>query len=110
VQCLVAGQVITLNEVALAALLETQEGPVGRYVQGIAETVVTAAQFQFDEYFHGVLPAEQDIDFRMDGSSATIGYVDSPSKTKTKRIARAEAEGKLSDPPIRKALDQVRGR
>jgi hypothetical protein len=63
---------------------------------------------QFDDYFHGVLPAEQDIDFSMDGSTATVGYVDAPNKSKSRRLAAAEAEGKLTNPPIRQALERVR--
>jgi hypothetical protein len=97
---------VILNETAIAALLETQEGPVGRFVQRVAEAVVVQAQVQFDDYFHGVLPAEQDIDFSMEGSTATIGYV--AGKSKTTRLAAAEAAGKLTNPPIRQALDRIR--
>jgi hypothetical protein len=99
---------VTLYEANLRALLETQEGPVGRYVQRTAEAVVVQAQNQFNDYFHGVLPAEQDIDFSMEGSTATVGYVDSPGKNKARRLAAAEAEGKLTNPPIRQALERVR--
>jgi hypothetical protein len=99
---------VTLYEGALRALLDTQEGPVGRYVQRVAEAVVVQAQVQFDDYFHGVLPAEQDIDFSMEGSTATVGYVDGPGKSKSRRLAAAEAEGKLTNPPIRQALERVR--
>ncbi len=99
---------VTLHEGALKALLETQEGPVGRFVQRIAEAVVVQAQIQFDDYFHGVLPADQDIDFSMEGSTATIGYVDDPGKTKAKRLAAAEAAEKLDIPPIQSALERIR--
>jgi hypothetical protein len=98
---------VTLYEPALRALLDSQEGPVGRYVERVAEAVVVQAQAQFDDYFHGVLPAEQDIDFSMEGSTATVGYVG--GKSKTRRLASAEAEGKLTNPPIRQALERVRG-
>lgn len=99
---------VILNQAALATLLETQEGPVGRFVQRVAEAVVVAAQVQFEEYFHGVLPAERDIDFSMRGSSAVIGYVGGETKHKTARLAAAEAEGRLRVPPLTHALDVVR--
>ena len=99
---------VILNNAALTALLETEIGPVGRFVQRTAEAVVVAAQLQFDEYFHGVLPAERDIDFSMRGSSAIIGYVGGEDKHKTARLAAAEAGNQLSDPPLTKALDTVR--
>jgi hypothetical protein len=79
---------------------------VGRFVERVAESVVAQAQLQFDEYFHGVLPAEQDIDFSMSGSTATVGYVG--GKSKTQRLAAAEAQGKLTNPPIAQALERVR--
>ena len=99
---------VTLYEPALEALLDSQEGPVGQYVQRIAEAVVVNAQVQFDEYFHNVLPAGQDIAYNMDGSTAEVGYVDAASKSKAKRLAAAEASGRLTNPPIRQALERVR--
>ena len=97
---------VTLYEGALAALLDSQEGPVGQYVQRTAEAVVAHAQVQFDEYFHGVLPARQDIGFSMEGSTATVGYKDSGSKSR--RLAAREAAGLLEKPPIGRALENVR--
>ena len=99
---------VTLYEGALRALLESQEGPVGQYVERVAQAVVVQAQVQFDDYFHGVLPAGQDIDFSMEGSTATVGYVDAAGKSKSRRLAAAEAQGKLTNPPIRQALDRIR--
>jgi len=98
---------VILNERALAALLETQEGPVGRFVERIAEAVVVQAQLQFDEYFHHVLPARQDIIFSMQGSTATVGYSASAGP-KSERLAQAEEARRLTHPPIRNALESVR--
>jgi len=98
---------VILNERALAVLLETEAGPVGREVERIAEAVVAHAQTQFDEYFHGVLPARQDIIFSMDGSTATVGYSASAGP-KAERLAAAEENRRLDKPPIRQALQAVR--
>jgi len=98
---------VIINDRALAALLETENGPVGRFVQRTAESVVVHAQSQFDAYFHYVLPARQDIVFSMDGSTAAIGY-SATTGPKSERLARAEAEGRLDKPPIQQALDAVR--
>lgn len=97
---------VILNEAGIARLFEAPEGPVARFVGRTAEAVVALAQVQFDEYFHGVLPAERDIGFSMNGSRATIGYVS--GKSKTQRLAAAEAEGKLTNPPLTQALDRIR--
>lgn len=98
---------VVLNQAALKVLLDSQEGPVGRFVQRTAEAVVAHAQSQFDDYFDHVLPARQDIVFSMDGSSAAIGY-SANTGSKSGRLARAEAEGRLTNPPIQQALDAVR--
>jgi len=98
---------VILNEGALTTLLNTQEGPVGRFVERISEAVVAHAQTQFDEYFHGVLPARQDIIFSMDGSTATVGYSASAGH-KAERLAAAEKNKRLDRPPIQQALDAVR--
>jgi hypothetical protein len=42
---------VTLNEVALKALLEVEQGPVGRLVSGKAEEVVQAARDRVFEIF-----------------------------------------------------------
>ena len=42
----------------------------------------------------------------MEGSTATIGYNDAGNKSR--RLARAEAEGRLTNPPIQTALAAVR--
>lgn len=98
---------VILNAAALEALLETQEGPVGRFVERIADAVIVNAEVQFDEYFHGVLPPKQNILSRMDGSTATIGY-SRTAGSKAERLAQAEAAGKLTNPPLQQALEAVR--
>jgi hypothetical protein len=99
---------VTLYEPALRALLESQEGPVGRYIQTLAVRVVARAEDNFDEYFAAAnLPDMENVGYSMDGSSATIGYKDVGNKSR--RLARAEAEGKLRNPPIQSALQSVRG-
>lgn len=98
---------VVLNQAALTALLESQEGPVGRFVQRTAEAVVVHAQSQFDDYFHHVLPARQDIIFSMDGSTATVGY-SANTGSKSQRLATAEEERRLDKPPIQRALESVR--
>jgi hypothetical protein len=99
---------VILNEGAITRLFEAPEGPVARFVERVAEAVVVHAQVQFDEYFHGVLPARQDIGLSMDGSTATIGYVDDDGSPKAKRLAAAEQDRRLTHPPIRNALQAVR--
>lgn len=99
---------VILNEAAITRLFEAPEGPVARFVERTAEAVVALAQIQFDDYFHFVLPPERDIDFTMQGSTATIGYVGGEGKSKTKRLAAAEADGNLTNPPLTQALDKIR--
>ena len=100
---------VTLYEGALRALLETQEGPVGRYVERIAEAMVVQAELQFDDYFwRANLPARQNIGFSMQGSTATVGYR-SDAGSKAQRLAIAEAAGKLDIPPLQTAKERVRG-
>jgi hypothetical protein len=100
--------VITLNEVALAALLETEDGPVGRHVQRVAQAVVVEAQKNVQGYF-GTAPSlfgrvDQDVDFEMEGSSATIGIRDGGNKAQ--RLAAKQADGTF--PWLSRALNTVR--
>ena len=97
---------VTLYEPALRALLDSQDGPVGRYVQRIAEAVVVNAQFSSMSTSRRHLPAEQDIDFSMEGSTATIGYEDAGNKAR--RLARGRGRGKADESSIRQALGAVR--
>jgi hypothetical protein len=87
--------VITLNEVALAALLETQDGPVGRHVERMAQRVVVAMQTDVKGYFRGAdFGIENDVALRMDGSTAIVGLRDDPegrsthAESKSRRYAR----------------------
>ena len=99
---------VTLYEANLRALLDSQEGPVGRYVEALARRVVADAENKFDDYFANAnLPDIENVGFQMEGSSATIGYKDVGNKAR--RLAKAEAEGKLRNPPIQSALGAVRG-
>ena len=98
---------VTLYEPALRALLDSQEGPVGQYIQRLAVRVVADAENSFDAYFAAAnLPDMENVGYDMEGSSATIGYKDAGNKSR--RLARAEAEGRLTNPPIQTALAAVR--
>ena len=97
---------VILNERAILTFMETNPGVV-LFVERTAEAVATHAQVQFDEYFHHVLPAGQDIIFSMDGSKATIGY-NARAGHKSERLAAAELAGKLTNPPLQQALDAAR--
>lgn len=94
---------VRLNEPALQALLESQDGPVGQLIEQRAAAVVAAAQANVRAYFAGApsLDVDQDVSFEMDGSSAVIGIQDGGSKSQ--RIARYQAEGRLDW--LRSALD-----
>jgi hypothetical protein len=87
---------VTLYEPALRALLESQEGPVGRYVQSLAEDITLQAQLNVRYYFESapMLDVDQDVDFIMEGSTATVGIRDAGNKSR--RLARAQAEGKVN--------------
>lgn len=87
---------MTLNEAALAALLETEEGPVGRFVERTAERIAGQAQQNVRAYFAGApsLNVDQDVGFSMDGSTAVIGIRDAGPKAR--RLARAQAQGKVN--------------
>lgn len=84
---------VTLYEPALEALLDSQEGPVGQYVQRIAGAVTQQAQANVRAYFHSAptLTVDQDVDMEMQGSTAVVGIKDGGSKAR--RIARAQAAG-----------------
>ena len=88
--------VVVLNEAALAALLETQEGPVGRFVERQAERVVAQAQQNVRAYFASApsLNVDQDVGLAMDGSTAVIGIRDAGEKSR--RLARAQNEGRVN--------------
>lgn len=87
---------VILNEAALKRLLDTEEGPVGQFVQRKAEVLVEAAQNNVRDYFASapVLTVDQDVGLSMDGSTATIGIRDAGSKAR--RLARAQGEGKVN--------------
>ena len=87
---------VTLYEGALRALLESQEGPVGQYVERLAQRTVAQAQQNVRTYFGGApsLTVDQDVGFDMDGSTATIGIADAGNKSR--RLARYQAEGRVN--------------
>lgn len=97
---------VILNEAAIAALLETEEGPVGRFVARVAEAVVVQAQQNVRTYFATAttLNVDQDVGFDMEGSTATIGIKDAGNKSR--RLARYQAEGSVNW--LRSALDAAR--
>lgn len=88
---------VILNEVALKALLETEDGPVGRHVERMAAVVVEAERANVIAYF-GKAPSlhgrvDQEVDYEMQGSSAVIGIRDRGNKTR--RLAQKEADGTM---------------
>jgi hypothetical protein len=87
---------VTLYEPALRALLDSQEGPVGQYVQLLAQRVVTQAQQNVKGYFASAprLDVDQDVGSEMEGSTAVIGIKDAGNKSR--RLAQAQAEGKVN--------------
>ncbi len=99
---------VILNEVALKALLDTQDGPVGRHVEQVARAVVVEAQRNVQSYF-GTAPSlfgrvDQDVGYDMEGSSATIGIRDGGNKAQ--RLATKQADGTF--PWLSRALNTVR--
>jgi len=87
---------VILNEAAIALLLEPQEGPVGRFVEREAVRVVEQAQRNVRSYFASApsLDVDRDVDFQMEGSTATIGIRDAGSKSR--RLAQGQAEGRIN--------------
>ena len=97
---------VTLYEPALEALLDSQEGPVGQFIEAIAVRVTQQAQANVRDYFHSAptLTVDQDVDMEMQGSTAVVGIRDGGSKSR--RIARAQADGTF--PWLTRALDAGR--
>lgn len=88
---------VILNEAALRVLLDTQEGPVGRFVEQVALQVERQAQQNVRDYFHTAIPAltvDQDIDVVMIGSDAIVGI--KPSGRKSLRLADLQSTGTLN--------------
>lgn len=88
---------VTLNEAALKLLLDTQEGPVGQFVQGVALQVERQAQQNVRDYFHSAIPAltvDQDVDVLMSGSDALVGIKNRGRKSQ--RLAQLQSEGTLN--------------
>ena len=87
---------VVLNELALANLLDTETGPVGQRVAVLAARVTTQAQQNVRGYFASApsLNVDQDVGFDMQGSTATIGIRDAGNKSR--RLARAQAEGRVN--------------
>ena len=102
---------VVINEAAIAALLETQEGPVGRFVERVAQAVVEVERQNVRNYFgnapslHGSV--DQEVDLQMEGSSAVVGIRDGGRKAQ--RLAQKEAEGTMRQ-GFRFAIDAVRAR
>lgn len=87
---------VILNEAALRALLETENGPVGRFVENVAQRITAQAQQNVRSYFASApsLDVDQDVGFSMDGSTATIGIRNAGSKSV--RLAQSQAEGRVN--------------
>ena len=87
---------VILNEAALVALLDTQEGPVGQHVQRLAAAVEIQAQNNLKAYFIGApsVDVDRDVAVEMDGSTAVIGIRDAGNKSR--RMAQYQAEGRVN--------------
>ena len=99
---------VTLYEPALAALLDSQEGPVGRYVERLAVQITLEAQNNVKDYF-GTAPSltgrvDQDVAYDMEGSTAVVGIRDGGGKSR--RMARYQAEGRVNW--LGRAVERVR--
>jgi hypothetical protein len=95
---------VTLYEGALRALLETQEGPVGQFVQREAEKVKEAMRDDIRSYFKGAeTTVEDDVALRMDGSTATVGLQDDPQGRSRKLESKAARYARLGDFRLTKA-------
>jgi len=87
---------VIINDRALAALFETEEGPVGRFVRREGEKIVEAMKDDVRSYYVGAnTGAEDDVALRMDGSTAVVGLQNDPSgrhtgpgESKSERYAR----------------------
>ena len=87
---------VILNERAIGILMETEEGPVGRFVRREAEKVVEAMRQDVIGYFVGAdTGAQDDVALQMDGSTATVGLQNDPlgrhissGESKSERYAR----------------------
>lgn len=93
-------------EPALARLLDSQEGEIGRFMEGVAQAVTLRAGQNVNAYFHSApsLDVGADVDYEMEGSTAAVGIRDAGSKSR--RMARAQAEGKVNW--LADAIDSVR--
>lgn len=87
---------VTLNPVALKALLETEDGPVGRFVAEVAARVTAQAQANVRRYYvtAPTLDVDQDIDFEMEGSTAIVGIRDAGGKAR--HLAHAQSQGRIN--------------
>jgi len=86
---------VFINDRALAALFETEEGPVGRFVRREGEKIVESMKDDVRSYYVGAnTGAEDDVALRMDGSTAVIGLQNDPqgrstsAESKSARYAR----------------------
>lgn len=65
-----------INEQALAALLHSQEGPVGRHVERKAQEVTAAARRNAAVIMHRQPSVVSAIDFEQTGTEAVVGIRD----------------------------------
>jgi hypothetical protein len=87
---------VILNEGAIAALFNTPEGPVARFVEREAEKIADAMRADVRSYFVGAeTGVEDDVGLSMDGSTATVGLQNDPfgrhtsgGESKAERYAR----------------------
>ena len=87
---------VKLNPLALNFLLDSEDGPVGEYVAVLGGRVLAQAQQNVRAYFASApsLNVDQDVGSDMLGSTAVIGIRDVGSKSR--RLARAQAEGRVN--------------
>lgn len=86
---------VTLNQAALELLLNTEDGPVGRFVAEQAEIVVDEARQNVREYYRKApsLTVAENVNYVMDGSSAIIGIEE--DRRKSKYLAQIQSQGRI---------------
>lgn len=85
---------VIFNEPGLAALLESPNGPVGRYVTQIAEEMVEQARAEVRDYFHTApsITVDQDVIAQPVGpNEIEVGMRDAGDKAR--RLADMQIRG-----------------
>ena len=87
---------VVVNEAAVRLLLESEAGPVARFVASVAQQVTVQAQGNVRAYFWTAptLTVDEDVGFEMRGADAIVGIRDNGEKSR--RLARDQAQRKVN--------------